>query len=230
VRLLVLRARRRTPLPVSPKTTMDDLFQHHRPDVDAIADGLVLLSGFADTAALLAELDGIVADAPFRHMQTPGGKPISVAVTNCGELGWVSDRRGYRYQPTDPVSGDAWPAMPDAWRALAVAAAARAGFAGYRPNACLINRYAPGTRLTSHQDKNERDFSQPVVTVSTGLPAEFQVFGETRGGRPRAVPVYHGDVLVMGGAARLWFHGVRELRASPGDDRKYRISLTFRDA
>ena len=209
---------------------MDDLFQQHRPDIEHIADGLVLLAGFADTPALLRELDAITAAAPFRNMQTPGGKPISVAVTNCGELGWVSDRRGYRYQATDPVSGRAWPAMPERWRELASAAAARAGFAGYRPNACLVNRYRPGNRLTSHQDKNERDFSQPVVTVSTGLPAEFQVYGETRGGKPVTVPVYDGDVLVMGGAARLWFHGVREIKPGAGETRPHRISLTFRDA
>lgn len=209
---------------------MDDLFQHHRPQMEEIADGLVLLSGLADTSALLTELDTITAGAPFRNMQTPGGKPISVAVTNCGELGWVSDRRGYRYQATDPVSGLPWPAMPNSWRALAVSAAARAGFDDYRPNACLINRYSPGNRLTSHQDKNERDFSQPVVTVSTGLPAEFQVYGETRGGKPVRIPVYDGDVLVMGVRARLWFHGVREIRPAPGDTREHRISLTFRDA
>lgn len=209
---------------------MDDLFQQQRPDIDQIADGLVLLTGFADTTALLRELDTLTAQAPFRNMKTPGGKPISVAVTNCGALGWVSDQRGYRYQASDPVSGKPWPAMPVSWRQTAQAAAAKAGFADYQPDACLINRYAPGNRLTSHQDKNERDFSQPVVTISTGLPAEFQVYGDTRGGAPMAFPVYDGDVLVMGGPARMSFHGVKPIKPASSDALPYRISLTFRNA
>lgn len=209
---------------------MDDLFQTLRPAREDIADGITLLSGFADTKALLADLPVIESAAPFRNMQTPGGKQISVAVTNCGSLGWVSDQRGYRYQATDPVSGEPWAAMPESWRETARHAAAQAGIDNYEPNACLINRYLPGNRMTAHQDKNERDFSHPVVTVSTGLPAEFLIWGEDRGGTPISVPVYDGDVMIMGGAARLWFHGVKTLKPDPSGRRPNRISLTFRTA
>lgn len=209
---------------------MDDLFQTLRPPVEEIVDGILLLAGFANTTALLEELPAITDQAPFRHMQTPGGKPISVAVTNCGALGWVSDQRGYRYQATDPKSRRPWAAMPARWTQTASAAAAEAGFDDFRPNACLINRYNPGHRMGAHQDRNERDFSQPVVTISTGLPAQFLIWGKDRTGSPISVPVYDGDVLVMGGAARLWFHGVRTVQPDAASRRQHRISLTFRDA
>ncbi|MEM7612320.1 MAG: alpha-ketoglutarate-dependent dioxygenase AlkB [Pseudomonadota bacterium] len=209
---------------------MDDLFQTTRPEVEHFADGVTVLSNFVDTDSLLSALAELTAVSPFRHMSTPGGKRINVAVTNCGKLGWVSDARGYRYQALDPQSNKPWPAMPALWRATAVRAAELAGYDHYSPNACLINRYLPGNRMTAHQDKNERDFSQPVVTISTGLPTRFLVYGDTRGGKPLAIPVYDGDVIVMGGASRMAFHGVREIDRPADDPRPHRISLTFRDA
>ncbi|MEL7022503.1 MAG: alpha-ketoglutarate-dependent dioxygenase AlkB [Pseudomonadota bacterium] len=208
---------------------MDDLFQPTRPPVEALSEGLVLLADFADATQMLRSLPKITNRSPFRHMQTPGGKPISVAVTNCGAVGWVSDRRGYRYQPIDPTTGETWPALPAAWTRVAVAAAEAAGFGGFAPNACLINRYRPGNQLTAHQDKNEGNFDPPVVTVSTGLPAEFLVWGETRQGSPLGVPVYDGDVIVMGGPARLHYHGVKRLKSSNDLANQQRISLTFRE-
>ena len=209
---------------------MQDLFADQRDDVEPLGDGLVLLPGYADTAALLALLPAITAAAPFRRQVTPGGKTIAIAMTNCGELGWVSDRRGYRYQDTDPISGRPWPAMPDAWRALAIRAAALAGCEAYVPNVCLVNRYLPGQRLSSHRDLDERDFSQPVVTVSTGLPATFLVHGETRGGKPLRLPLVDGDVLVMGGNSRRHYHAVDRVRPDPAGRLGHRISLTFRAA
>ena len=209
---------------------MSDLFQSLRPPVESIADGVTVLAGFADTASLLAYLPDIQAAADFRNMHTPGGKKISVAVTNCGALGWVSDQRGYRYQATDPLTGQRWAPMPEAWHQIARDAAALAGFQNFHPNACLINRYLPGNRMTAHQDKNERDFSQPVVTISTGLAGEFRIWGEERVGAATGVPVYDGDVLVMGGPARLWYHGVNTIKADPSGHPPHRISLTFRNA
>lgn len=209
---------------------MSDLFAELKREVEPLGNGLVLLPGFADTAALLDALPAITAAAPFRQQVTPGGKTIAVAMTNCGELGWVSDRGGYRYQSTDPESGARWPAMPDAWRTLASRAAERAGCPGYVPNVCLVNRYLPGQRLSSHQDLDERDFSQPVVTVSTGLPATFLVHGETRGGKPLRLPLVDGDVLVMGGASRRHYHAVDRIAPDPAGRVPHRISLTFRAA
>ncbi|MEL7296637.1 MAG: alpha-ketoglutarate-dependent dioxygenase AlkB [Pseudomonadota bacterium] len=209
---------------------MQDLFQHIRPEVEQVMPGITVLAGFADSKQLLAALDAIRSISPFRNMLTPGGKPISVAVTNCGDVGWVSDERGYRYQAIDPETRKPWPAMPASWRDTANRAASVAGFSDFVPNACLINRYLPGNRMTAHQDKNERDFSRPVVTVSTGLPAEFLVWGAERAGSPIGVPVYDGDVLVMGGPARMHFHGVKTVQPDPGGHCPHRISLTFRMA
>jgi len=199
----------------------------------ALAPGAVLLAGFAlaDEAHLLAELADVTGAAPFRHLVTPGGFRMSVGMTNCGRLGWVSDRAGYRYAPTDPESGRPWPAMPPSFRALAARAAAAGGFAAFDPDACLVNRYEPGARLTLHQDRNERDYDAPIVSVSLGLPATFLFGGDTRGGRPLRVPLVHGDVVVWGGPARLRFHGVAPV--ADGWHEKLgacRINLTFRKA
>ena len=192
-----------------------------------------MLRGFAlrEAAALIAAITRVAAEAPFRHMITPGGFRMSVAMTNCGEAGWVTDRKGYRYQPTDPESGKPWPPIPAAFLGLAAAAAASSGFAGFRPDACLVNRYEPGTRLTLHQDRNERDFAQPIVSVSLGLPATFLFGGLERRDRPQRVPLVHGDVVVWGGPSRLNFHGVAELAEGehPATGR-LRYNLTLRKA
>jgi alkylated DNA repair protein (DNA oxidative demethylase) len=213
---------------------MQDLFAHAgivEPALQAIAEGAVLLRGRAltDGASLLAALDAVVAAAPFRHMVTPGGFTMSVAMTNCGTAGWVTDRRGYRYQPDDPESGRPWPAMPEVFFRLATEAAAEAGFPGFAPDACLINRYEPGAKMSLHQDKDERDFGNPIVSVSLGLPAVFQFGGLARSDKTLKVPLEHGDVVVWGGPARLAFHGILPLKEGehPLLGRK-RINLTFR--
>ena len=193
----------------------------------------MILGGFARPAmeTLLAALDRVVAAAPFRHMTTPGGFRMSVAMTSCGALGWVSDRTGYRYDSRDPESGAAWPAMPPEFFDLATRAAASGGFADFAPDSCLINRYEPGARLSLHQDRDERDFSAPIVSVSLGLPATFLWGGMRRTDRPRRVALHHGDVVVWGGPARLAYHGVAPL--ADGDHEQLgrrRINLTFRRA
>jgi alkylated DNA repair protein (DNA oxidative demethylase) len=210
-------------------TAMDDLF----PGDLVIGDRAMVLAGFARSvdAALLEALDEIVAMAPFRHLITPGGFRMSVAMTNCGEAGWVSDRTGYRYDAIDPDGGRRWPAMPPVFGDLATRAADRAGFVGFVADACLINRYDPGSRLTLHQDRNERDYAAPIVSVSLGLPAVFLFGGTRRADRPVRVPLNHGDVVVWGGPARLAFHGVAQIEdgVHPVVGRQ-RINLTFRKA
>lgn len=203
------------------------------PRQERIASAAVVLRAFAlaDEATLLTALDTVVSQARFRHMVTPGGFEMSVAMTNCGLLGWVSDRRGYRYDPVDPLSAKLWPEMPHAFLNLAGSAAAAAGFEGFVPDACLINRYEPGARLTLHQDKNERDFSQPIVSVSLGLPAVFQFGGLRRADRAMRIPLDHGDVVVWGGPDRLRYHGVLPLKEGLHPLLSAcRINLTFRKA
>lgn len=200
---------------------------------ELIAPGAVLLRGFAaDVAeALLQALAPLVVAAPLRHLVTPGGHTMSVAMSNCGALGWVSDRAGYRYDRSDPLSGQPWPAMPACFVDVALRAAAESGFAGFQPDACLINRYEPGSRMSLHQDKDERDLSAPIVSVSLGLPAVFLFGGLQRNERPTRYRLAHGDVVVWGGASRLAFHGVAPL--ADGDHPRLgrqRINLTFRRA
>ena len=195
------------------------------------AGAIVLRGGFAlaDEAALKVDVERVTAAAPFRHLVTPGGFRMSLAMTNCGELGWVSDRRGYRYDPVDPDSGERWPVLPVSSGALAVAAAARAGYPGFAPDACLINRYAPGARLSMHQDRDEKDLRAPIVSVSLGLPAVFLWGGAERGDKARRVPLRHGDVVVWGGPSRLRFHGVLALKDGEHPFAGgHRINLTFR--
>ncbi|WP_256645773.1 DNA oxidative demethylase AlkB [Thermomonas paludicola] len=192
-----------------------------------------VLHGFAlpVAAELLAGVEVVSAAAPFRHLVTPGGHAMSVAMTNCGSLGWCSDRRGYRYDPRDPGTCRRWPAMPQAFLRLAADAADAAGFADYRPDACLINRYAPGTRLTLHQDRDESDHVAPIVSVSLGLPATFLFGGFARGDKTVRVPVAHGDVVVWGGVDRMRFHGVLPVRDGMHPLLgAQRINLTFRKA
>jgi alkylated DNA repair protein (DNA oxidative demethylase) len=200
---------------------------------EPLGPGAVVLRGFAlaEEAALLAALHAVVAKAPLRHMVTPGGFRMSVAMTNCGAYGWVSDRSGYRYDAVDPASGGHWPEMPAAFAALATRAAAQAGFDGFAPDSCLVNRYEPGTRLTLHQDRNERDFGAPIVSVSLGIPAVFLFGGAKRSERQQRVALAHGDVVVWGGPARLRYHGVRPLAENrhPLLGRQ-RFNLTFRKA
>ena len=199
----------------------------------SLGSGAALLRGFAlaDERQLLGDLETVTSAAPFRHMVTPGGFRMSVAMTNCGALGWVTDRTGYRYDAIDPETGRAWPALPASFRALARTAAECVGFPGFEPDACLVNRYVPGARLSLHQDKNERDFAAPIVSVSLGLPAVFLFGGDTRADKPERVPLVHGDVVVWGGPARLRYHGVLPLKEGQhpllGG---HRINLTFRQA
>ena len=200
---------------------------------DPLADGAVVLRGFAMDweAALLSALQEVIKQAPLRQMVTPGGRTMSVTTTSCGGLGWVSDAIGYRYSSVDPLNGHLWPGMPAAFSDLATAAAEAAGYADFRPDACLINCYVPSARMTLHQDRNERDFAQPIVSVSLGLPATFQFGGEQRADPTLRVPLAHGDVAVWGGPARLRFHGVLPLK--PGLHPRLgarRINLTFRKA
>jgi DNA oxidative demethylase len=180
---------------------------------------------------VLGGLEAITAVSPFRHMVTPGGFTMSVAMTNCGTAGWVTDRTGYRYDRDDPETGRPWPAMPASFHALAHGAAEVAGYPGFVPDSCLINRYAPGSRLSPHQDKNERDFASPIVSVSLGLPAVFQFGGPRRADRMSRYVLHHGDVAVWGGNSRLFHHGVMALK--DGEHPllgRMRINLTFRNA
>jgi alkylated DNA repair protein (DNA oxidative demethylase) len=200
---------------------------------ETLAPGAVLLHGFArdDGAALLQAIAELTRQSPFRHLVTPGGYTMSVAMSNCGALGWVSDRSGYRYDPLDPLSGRPWPAMPAILRKLAVHAAAQAGFARFAPDACLVNRYEPGARLSLHQDRDEQDLSAPIVSVSLGLPAVFLFGSGSRSDKPQRHRLVHGDVVVWGGPARLAFHGVAPLAEGEHDLLgRQRINLTFRRA
>jgi alkylated DNA repair protein (DNA oxidative demethylase) len=198
-----------------------------------LADGAVLFRGFADADSIpvFQALQQVIAAAPFRQMVTPGGRRMSVAMTNCGQAGWVTDSSGYRYDVLDPVSQLPWPPMPEIVRRLAERAAVQAGFMSFQPDSCLINRYEPGARLSLHQDRDERDFGQPIVSLSLGLPAIFLFGGQLRKQRTQRMRLESGDVVVWGGASRLAFHGVAPL----ADGRhpltgRCRINLTLRKA
>ncbi|WP_394839651.1 DNA oxidative demethylase AlkB [Pendulispora rubella] len=208
-------------------------WQDTRKPRESLAEGAVLLVHFAKDieTELAATLDKLTSTAPFRHMITPGGFRMSVAMSNCGHVGWVTDARGYRYDPLDPETGRPWPPLPASFLDLAARAAKEAGFDGFVPDSCLINRYEPGSRLSLHQDRNERDFSAPIVSVSLGLPATFLFGGAQRSDRPRRIRLEHGDVVVWGGPSRLTFHGVAQLE--DGHHPIFggrRINLTFRKA
>ena len=203
-----------------------------RPMTTPLAPGATLLAGHAlpHAAELVRLVHAVAGDAPFRHMLTRRG-PIAAAMTNCGAGGWVSDRRGYRYAASDPEHGRPWPPMPALFATLAHQAAAEAGFPGFRPDACLVNRYEPGAGMALHQDSDERDLASPIVSVSLGLPAVFLFGGLLRTERPRRVMLAHGDVVVWGGPSRLAFHGIAPLRDGEHDLLgRQRINLTFRHA
>jgi alkylated DNA repair protein (DNA oxidative demethylase) len=212
--------------------TQSELFAE--PEVLPLSEGACVLRGFAlERAPVLWQRlrEDVLPRAPWRHLTTPGGYRMSVAMTNCGDVGWVSDETGYRYDPRDPLSGEHWPAMPQAFLQLAADAAEAAGYEGFSPDACLVNLYAPGARLSLHQDRDERDRSAPIVSVSLGLPATFLFGGLKRAERPQRVALQHGDVVVWGGPSRLAYHGVTPLPAGThallGD---CRVNLTFRKA
>jgi DNA oxidative demethylase len=216
-------------------TSLDlvDLAEAERAPTERLAAGAVVLRRFASDheAELLCEIRGIASAAPFRRMLTPGGHRMSVAMTNCGRTGWLTDLRGYRYDPIDPDTGRPWPPMPEAIRALAVEAAEAGGYRRFEPDACLINRYEPGNRLSLHQDRDERNLNAPVVSISLGLPAIFLFGGSERSQRPQRVRLVSGDVVVWGGPSRLAFHGVAPLEdgAHPATG-ACRINLTLRRA
>jgi alkylated DNA repair protein (DNA oxidative demethylase) len=198
---------------------------------ERLEEGAVLLRSFATLEAptLLGEVMRVAKAAPFRHLVTPGGYTMSVAMTNCGRVGWLSDRTGYRYDFADPNTGAPWPAMPASFLDLAARAAAEAGFIHYDPDACLINRYLAGAKLSLHQDRDEKDAWAPIVSVSLGLPAVFLWGGKRRSDPVRRIRLESGDVAVWGGPARFVYHGIAPLKDGrnplTGDAR---VNLTFR--
>lgn len=213
-----------------------DLFENlepTEPSIEEIGEGAYLFRGKARASEkeLLAALPGIIEISPFRHLVTPGGFTMSVAMTNAGRLGWVSDRHGYRYEPIDPLTGNAWPQMPKCFFDLAREAAAQAGYENFTPEACLINLYEPGARMSLHQDKDERNKEAPIVSISLGLPATFQFGGLSRSDKTKKYALRHGDIVVWGGSSRLCYHGVLALKDGehPLLGRK-RINITFRTA
>jgi DNA oxidative demethylase len=196
-----------------------------------IAEKAFLLKGFANDVQILADLQAIISAAPLRHMMTPMGFAMSAAMTNCGELGWISDKKGYRYDALNPSTGTPWPPVPASFLVLAQAAATECGFADFIPDACLINQYKIGASMGLHQDKNELDFTQPIVSVSLGIPATFLFGGLKRSDKTQKIPLNHGDIVVWGGEARLKFHGIMPLRANIHKGLgAYRYNLTFRKA
>ncbi|NBB93858.1 MAG: DNA oxidative demethylase AlkB [Gammaproteobacteria bacterium] len=211
------------------------LFDNASPDGsgERLSEGAVLFHGrlSEQAEAILEAIRTVEREAPFRHLVTPGGHRMSVAMTSCGELGWMTDRKGYRYTASDPDSERPWPPMPTLLSDLAGSAAEDAGFPEYRPDACLINRYRPGAKLSLHQDKDEQDYSHPVVSFSLGLPATFLWGGFRRADKPKRLLLEHGDVLVWGGPDRLRYHGILPL---PEGEHpllgERRINLTFRKA
>lgn len=212
---------------------MLDLFSEEAPWTEPLAEGAVILRRRArdDAEALMAQVERISAENPFHHRITPGGHRMSVAMTNCGDFGWSTDSRGYQYSARDNQSGQRWPEMPAQFRALAQSCAAEAGFADFNPDACLINRYEPDAKLTLHQDKDEQDLKQPIVSVSLGLPAVFQFGGFERSDATQRVMLEHGDVVVWGGPSRLRYHGILPLKAGVHPlTGAFRFNLTFRRA
>lgn len=186
--------------------------------------GVTLLRGVARAPEIAAAVESVIAEAPLRVMVTPRG-PMSVRITNCGAFGWVSDARGYRYDALDPLTNEPWPALPSVLAEHATTWATRGGFASFTPNACLVNEYLPGTQMGLHQDKDENDVTQPIVSVSLGLPATFIIAGDTRSSAKTDITLEHGDVIIFGGPARRMYHGIK--RVQPGTQPR-RINLTFR--
>ena len=218
------------------RASQQELFDSGAPQAggrEQLDPGAFVLRAFAwdEAPALLDAIEVVAHSAPFRHMTVAHGLRMSVAMTNCGDAGWLSDRSGYRYDAIDPETNRPWPAIPDVFAHLAERAAGAGGFEGFAPDACLINRYEPSTRLTLHQDRDEQDFGAPIVSVSLGVPATFLWGGAARAFRPRRVRLDHGDVVVWGGPARLNFHGIDTLREGHHPlTGSARFNLTFRRA
>jgi len=203
------------------------------PAIDVLGEGATILRSFASEleSELLALVTHLLTISPLRQMTTPGGYRMSVAMTNTGAVGWVTDERGYRYDPVDPLTRAPWPAMPEQFLALARRAAAQAGFADFDPDACLVNRYETGARLSLHRDYDERDAAAPIVSVSLGVPAKFLWGGLRRTDPIRRFALHSGDVVVWGGSSRFVYHGIAPLKADHHPlTRQYRINLTFRKA
>ncbi len=208
---------------------MSDLFTDSANEIEEIQQDVYILRSFTSYDSLIADVKAVTTVAPFRFMYTPGGKKLNISMTNCGDLGWVSEPSGYRYAAKDPTSNEPWPTMPHSFKRLAIKAANKALFNDFNPNACLINHYKQGRELTAHQDKNEPDLSQPIVSVSLGMSARFQIYGDSRNNKALEIELYDGDVMVWGRSARLIYHGVKTNRGIPhpilGD---HRINLTMR--
>ncbi len=208
---------------------MSDLFTPQNQLIEEIQKDIYVLRKFTHCAALIDDVKQVAKLAPFRFMHTPGGKKLNISMTNCGDLGWISEPTGYRYAAKDPTSNKPWPSMPQSFKQLAREVATHARFNNFQPNACLINHYKQGRELTAHQDKNEPDLSQPIVSVSLGMSARFQIFGDSRSNRPLEIELYDGDVMVWGRTARLIYHGVKTNRGIPHPQLGlHRINLTMR--
>ena len=208
---------------------MSDIFNPLNPTVEEIQKDVFLLRSFTSVDQLIDDVKVVVQKAPLRFMYTPGGKKLNISMTNCGDLGWISEPSGYRYAKLDPTSNQAWPSMPQAFKQLAIEAASQAHFENFQPNACLINHYKQGRGLTAHQDKNEPDLTQPIVSVSLGMSARFQIYGDLRNNKPVEIELYDGDVMVWGRSARLIYHGVKTNRSLPHPALGlHRINLTLR--
>ena len=208
---------------------MSDLFSNSRPAIEEIYPDVFVLANFINTDILLSEVDRIIIESPFRKMLTPNGHYTNVAFTNCGSYGWTSDQHKYQYSQFDPLNNQPWQPMPEQFKSLANSAALTAGFKDFEPDACLINQYFVGTKLGSHQDKNEQDFLQPIVSVSIGLTATFQIFGNERSGKLLDYQLHDGDVMVWGNSARLVYHGVKALASNKLNPKaNQRINITFR--
>jgi DNA oxidative demethylase len=197
----------------------------------ALAPGALLMRGFGrgGDVDILQAVESVIAQAPLRHLQTPGGYTMSIQTTRCGSMGWVSEPGGYRYAASNPGTQQPWPAMPPCLLDFAVRAATEAGYPDFVPDSCMINQYLPGTKLGLHQDRDERDLRAPVVSLSLGLPAIFLFGGLQRAGKTQRYRLAHGDVVVWGGPSRLAFHGV--LPVAEGDHAllgRRRVNVTFR--
>lgn len=211
---------------------MNDLFSSLETR-EHLAEGAMLLRRFAlcNESEILDAVQSVAQVTPFRNMATPGGFRMSVAMTNCGSFGWVTDAKGYRYSSVDPETNMPWPVMPNALQNLAEHAAREAGYPEFSPDACLINRYEPGAKMSLHQDKDEKDFTNPIVSVSLGLSATFQFGGLQRGDPLRKFVLHHGDIVIWGGPSRLSYHGILPLKdGSHALVGRSRINLTFRKA